>query len=258
MLIIPAVDIKDGLVVRLYQGDFSKQSEYKTDPLSAALHWQTLGAKLIHVVDLNGALEGIPKNKDWLIKIIKELDIDVEVGGGLRDAKIINELLDVGAARVTLGSKVFSDFSFLDNFSSILSEKISVSIDAKFMKLNTQEGIVSDIIMEVANSGWKKSSEVSLNDCFKKIYDKGVRFVNFTNIKLDGTMSGVDVQVISAVISRANVFPGLKLIASGGVGSIADIEKLKKIPGLFGVIVGKALYEGRLDFKQAVKVAEGS
>lgn len=257
MLIIPAVDIKDGQVVRLYQGDFTKESRYSQEPLVAAIHWQSLGAKLIHVVDLNGALEGKSVNKQILIKIIKGTSIDVEVGGGLREPKVVNELLDAGAARVTLGSKVFSDFSFLDNFSSDLAQKISVSVDAKFMKLKKDKGVVSDIAVDVANSGWKTSKEISLKDCFAQIYKKGVRFVNFTNIKLDGTMSGVDIDAVKAVLLCAKDYQGLNVIVSGGVGSIADIEKLKKIPDLFGVIVGKALYEGKLDFKEANRIAQG-
>ncbi len=258
MLIIPAVDIKDGKVVRLYQGDFNKESRYSQEPLQAAIFWQDQGAKLIHVVDLNGALEGKPVNKQILIKIIKGTSIDVEVGGGLREPEVVNELLDAGAARVTLGSKVFSDFSFLDNFSSKLADKISVSVDAKFMKLKSDKGIVSDIAIDVANSGWKNLKTISLKDCFAQIYKKGVRFVNFTNIKLDGTLSGVDIDAVRAVLSCAKEYPGLKIIASGGVGSIKDIENLKGIPGLFGVIVGKALYEGKLDFKEAKEIAEGN
>lgn len=258
MLIIPAVDIKDGKVVRLYQGDFNKESRYSQEPLQAAMHWQGQGAKLIHVVDLNGALEGKPVNKQILIKIIKGVSIDVEVGGGLREPEVVNELLDAGAARVTLGSKVFSDFSFLDNFPLNLSGKISVSVDAKFMSIKNEKGVASDITMDVANSGWKTSKQISLKESLSQIYKKGVRFVNFTNIKLDGTLSGVDIDAVKAVLLCAKDYPGLKIIASGGVGSIKDIERLKEIPGLFGVIVGKALYEGKLDFKEANRIAEGN
>lgn len=257
MLIIPAVDIKDGKVVRLYQGDFNKESRYDQEPLQAAVYWQNQGAKLIHVVDLNGALEGKPVNKQILIRIIKGVSIDVEVGGGLREPEVVRELLDAGAARVTLGSKVFSDFSFLDNFSSDLAQKISVSVDAKFMNIRKEKGVVSDITLDVANSGWKDSKTISLKECFAQIHKKGARFVNFTNIKLDGTLSGVDIDAVKAVLLCAKNYPDLKVIASGGVGSITDIEKLKKIPDLFGVIVGKALYEGKLDFKEANRIAQG-
>ena len=258
MLIIPAVDIKDGKVVRLYQGDFSKESRYRWDVVEAALHWQKLGAELIHIVDLNGALEGVPKNKDLLIKIIKGTRIDVEVGGGLRDTNIINELLEVGACRVVLGSKVFSDYSFLDNFKSLAAERIAVSIDAKFINIKKKKDKIDDIIMNVSNFGWLKSQELSLRDILHRLYDKGIRFINFTSIVRDGTMTGPDFDAIKAVCTCVKDFPDLNLIASGGIASLSDIKKLKTLKGLYGAIVGKALYEGKVDFKQALNITEGS
>ncbi|MBU2541380.1 MAG: 1-(5-phosphoribosyl)-5-[(5-phosphoribosylamino)methylideneamino] imidazole-4-carboxamide isomerase [Candidatus Omnitrophica bacterium] len=252
MLIIPAVDIKDGKVVRLYQGDFSKESQYGQDPLEAALHWQDQGAQLIHIVDLNGALEGKPINKDLLVKIIKATSVEVEVGGGLRDVAIINEFLDAGARRVVLGSKVFSDYSFLDNFKGMAGERIAVSIDAKFINIREKKDGTTEIIMDVSNFGWLKSQEVNLGDILQKFYDYGIRFINFTSIARDGTMTGPDFAAIEVVLACARNFSNLNLIASGGITTLSDIKRLKELNSLYGAIVGKALYEGKLDFRQAL------
>lgn len=255
MLVIPAVDIRGGRVVRLFQGDFDKESSYASDPLSAALHWQELGAKLIHVVDLDGALTGQPKNKDIVIKIIKEVKAAVEVGGGLRERKTVEELLSAGAERVVLGSKALLDYSFLDNFKDIITERISISLDAKFIQMCREKEKVSDIMMDIGDSGWKALKKVSLKAILREFYDKGIRCINFTNIERDGTLSGVDIEMIEKVFSFFKPFSNLKMIASGGVGSLADLEKLERdIPGLYGVIVGKALYEGKIDFSQALRI----
>ncbi len=254
MIIIPAVDIRDGKVVRLYKGDFNRQSEYSQDPLSVALAWQEAGAKLIHVVDLDGALSGKPKNKDIIIKIIKELKVEVQVGGGLRDKPSVLEFLEAGAARVVLGSKALGDYSFLDNFKTVINKRISVSIDAKFMQISYVKTKAVDIIMNVGDSGWLKSRSVSLNELLDEFYKRGIRFINFTNINRDGTLEGADVESIKAVCDFTCRLPGLQLIASGGVSNLSDIEKLKDIQCLYGVIIGKALYEGKVDFKQALGV----
>ncbi|MEW6009579.1 MAG: HisA/HisF-related TIM barrel protein [Candidatus Omnitrophota bacterium] len=254
MLIIPAVDIRDGKVVRLYKGDFNRQSTYSQDPLSAALQWQELGAQLIHVVDLDGALAGKPKNKDIIIKIIKGLKAGVQVGGGLRDKDSVLEFLEAGAARVVLGSKALSDYSFLDNFKTLIGKRISVSIDAKFMQIRYAKAKAVDIIMNVGDSGWLKSKSMSLTKLLEQFYKRGIRFVNFTNINRDGTLEGADVESIKSVCDFTGRFPDLQLIASGGVASLSDIEKLKNTECLYGVIIGKALYEGKIDFKQALKI----
>jgi phosphoribosylformimino-5-aminoimidazole carboxamide ribotide isomerase len=253
MIIIPAVDIRGGKVVRLYQGDFNKESRYNRQPLEAARHWQEQGARLIHVVDLDGALEGKPQNKDIIIEIIKALSIDVEVGGGLREKAIVEQFLVAGAARVVLGSKAICDYSFLDNFKEVINRSISVSIDAKFMRIEK-----SDIIMDIGDSGWQSSKELSLKNLLEEFYSRGIRYVNFTNIQLDGTLRGVDIDSVKAVFSLVQKFKGLRMIASGGVASLSDIAALSKIKGLYGVIVGKALYEGKLDFKEALGIVEGS
>jgi len=255
MIVIPAIDIRAGKVVRLFQGDFDKESRYADDPLSAALRWQRLGAKLIHVVDLDGALTGEPKNKDIVLKIIREVETDIEVGGGLRQRETVKEFLLAGAECVVLGSKALSDYSFLDNFKDVIGKRISISIDAKFMYICKERGKVSDIMMDIGDSGWKASKKASLKAILREFYDKGIRCINFTNIERDGTLSGVDIESIEAVFSFFKPFKNLKMIVSGGVASVSDIEKLKKIPGLYGVIVGKALYEGKLDFKEALKAA---
>ena len=240
MLIIPAIDIQGGCVVRLTQGAYDKKV-YSRDPEKTAKHWQRQGAQLLHVVDLDGAFSGAPVNLDALKKIIKATGIPVEFGGGVRDIKTIQTLLQWGVKRVVLGTKAVENRAFLKNACDKFKAKIIVSVDAKNGSIMTK--------------GWKKAAggKAGVADFVKILIGMGQKEVIFTDITKDGTLRGPNIQEIKKLIAQT----GIKVIASGGVSSLEDIRKLSllKNKGLSGVIVGKALYEGRFTLSEALKLA---
>ncbi|MDD5255329.1 MAG: 1-(5-phosphoribosyl)-5-[(5-phosphoribosylamino)methylideneamino]imidazole-4-carboxamide isomerase [Candidatus Omnitrophica bacterium] len=240
MLIIPAIDIQGGCVVRLTQGAYDKKV-YSRDPQKTAKHWQRQGAELLHVVDLDGAFSGTPRNLEMVKKIIEAAGIPVEFGGGVRDLKTIKNLLQWGAKRVVLGTKAIEDRAFLKNACAKFKDGVIVSIDAKNGSIMTK--------------GWKKTAagKTSVADFVKTLIDMGQKEVIFTDITKDGTLRGPSIQEIKKLIAQTKI----KVIASGGVSSLEDIRKLSllKNKGLSGVIVGKALYEGRFTLSEALKFA---
>lgn len=238
MLVIPAIDIKDGKVVRLFRGQFDKEKVYSDDPVSIAQKWESKGAKLLHVVDLDGALGGDLKNLATIKKIAKAVTMPLQVGGGVRSEESIEKLLSCGARRVVLGTRACEDEAFVQKIIAQYGEKIVVSIDAK-------DGIV-------ATDGWTKVSEVKAQDLVKKLELFGLRVIVYTDISRDGTLSGPNIEAIKEVLK---VRDKVLVISSGGVSSISDLLKLKELEpqGLFGVIVGKALYEKKLDLAEAIK-----
>ncbi|MCL4321704.1 MAG: 1-(5-phosphoribosyl)-5-[(5-phosphoribosylamino)methylideneamino]imidazole-4-carboxamide isomerase [Deltaproteobacteria bacterium] len=235
MVIIPAVDILGSKCVRLTMGDYGLKKEYELSPLEAALNWQKLGAKRLHLVDLDGAKSGNPDNFDVIRDIIKSVKIPVEVGGGIRDNKTIESYLDVGASYIVLGSILFKD---IDSVSSSLLKykgKIIAGIDLYDEK--------------IAVSGWKEFIDIPLIEAISRLSGNyGIETFIFTDIKKDGMLSGVNLGLISG-LAKLNI----SLIASGGVSALDDIIKLKELnlSNLKGVIVGKALYDGRLDLEKA-------
>ena len=235
MVIIPAVDILGSKCVRLTMGDYGLKKEYELSPLEAALNWQKLGAKRLHLVDLDGAKSGNPDNFDVIRDIIKSVKIPVEVGGGIRDNKTIESYLDVGASYIVLGSILFKD---IDSVSSSLLKykgKIIAGIDLYDEK--------------IAVSGWKEFIDIPLIEAISRLSGNyGIETFIFTDIKKDGMLSGVNLDLISR-LAKLNI----SLIASGGVSALDDIIKLKELnlSNLKGVIVGKALYDGRLDLEKA-------
>ena len=235
MVIIPAVDILGSKCVRLAMGDYGLKKEYELSPLEAALNWQKLGAKRLHLVDLDGAKSGNPDNFDVIRDIIKSVKIPVEVGGGIRDNKTIESYLDIGASYIVLGSILFKD---IDSVSSSLLKykgKIIAGIDLYDEK--------------IAISGWRELIDIPLSEAISRLRDNyGIETFIFTDIKKDGMLSGVNLGLISG-LAKLNI----SLIASGGVSALDDIIKLKELnlSNLKGVIVGKALYDGRLDLEKA-------
>jgi len=240
MLVIPAIDLKDGKVVRLLQGRYAEPIVYPHDPVETAKAWQKEGAERLHVVDLDGALAGKIRNVDVLRGIIENLDIPVQFGGGLRTRKDITAILSMGAKWAILGTKACEDIDFVKGIIAEFGQQIIISIDAKFKK--------------VAARGWTKLTEVKDVELVKKMQDIGVKFFIYTDISRDGTLSGPDTEGIKRVLqeTRAAIF------YSGGVSSLEDVKKLLtlKEQGLAGIIIGKALYENKIHLSQVIRTAE--
>lgn len=251
MLVIPAVDIKEGRVVRLYQGKPDQESVYSERPADMALRWAKEGAGLIHVVDLDGAFSGTPKNLGLLkniSEVFREEGIDktkVEFGGGVRTKEDIEEALNIGACRVVLGTVAFEDRDFLEKAVNKYGDKIIVSIDVKTRG-------------RIALKGWLEDAGEgdALLSFVKYLYRIGISKVIYTDIAKDGTLSGPNVDLLSGYLDKFSDYK-ISLIIAGGISSLKDIESLKKFEskGLEGVIVGKALYEGRFTLKEALMLA---
>lgn len=239
MLIIPAIDIQNGCVVRLVQGKRDKKV-YSHDPLKTAKHWVQGGAKLLHIVDLDGASSGKPKNLGIVKEIARDVDVPLQFGGGVRDIETIRTLLDCGIYRVVLGTKAAEDKNFLKKALKQFKQKIIVSIDAQANR--------------VLIKGWQKSCRGSdaLNFALA-LKEMGFKELIYTDTLKDGTLSGPNVKGIKALLKETI----MKVIASGGISSLQDIYKLKLLEkaGLCGIIVGKALYEGKFTLPQALKIA---
>jgi 1-(5-phosphoribosyl)-5-[(5-phosphoribosylamino)methylideneamino]imidazole-4-carboxamide isomerase len=236
MLILPAIDLRGGNCVRLVKGDFKQETIYSEHPEEIALRWEEGGAEFLHVVDLDGALAGEPQNMDAIKRILQAVKIPVEVGGGIRSMESIDRLLSIGVSRVILGSVAVHKEELVQEACSAYGNRIVVGIDAK-------KGIV-------ATDGWEKSGDISAVELAKKLGTFGLETIIYTDISRDGTLSGVNVTE-TAHLARAS---GIKVIASGGVKSISDIEELKKreCDGIIGVIVGKSIYEGTLSLTEAI------
>lgn len=238
MIIYPAIDIKDRQVVRLVQGSFSDKKVYSNDPVKTARHWAKQGAQILHIVDLDGAREGVALNIDIAKEIAKLPGIKVQFGGGVRKLEAIEELLGCGVFRVVLGTKAAEDREFLKKAFERFGDRIIVSIDAK-------DGIV-------AIKGWDtKLNGVEADQFGLDLKEIGFKTAIFTDISKDGTLKGPNLKAIKGFMKGT----GLKVIGSGGVSSLDDIERLKRLEkdGLEGIIIGKALYEGRFTLSQAVK-----
>jgi phosphoribosylformimino-5-aminoimidazole carboxamide ribotide isomerase len=238
MLIIPAIDLKDGCVVRLTQGSLKDKKIYSRDAVKTARHWLRQGAKLIHVVDLDGATSGVAKNIEIAKKIAQEVCVPLEFGGGVRKIETIKALIDAGVSRVVLGTKAIEDSAFLKEALKKFKDKVIVSIDAR-------DG-------QVLINGWqKKSGKLQATELAKQLKILGLKEVIYTDISKDGTLKGPNIKGIKALLKDT----GLKVIASGGVSSLDDIRRLKLLEksGVTGIIVGKALYEGRFTLTQALK-----
>lgn len=237
MLIIPAIDIKDGKCVRLTQGKMDAETVYSDNPLEFAKKWEDEGAKLIHLVDLDGAIEGMPKNKDVIKNIFTSINTPVEIGGGIRDIETIEYYLNFRAVqRIIIGTKALEDPSVVKDACKRFPQRIAVGIDAK-------DGLV-------ATHGWVNVTSQKAIDLAKRFEDMGVACIIYTDIKRDGTLQGPNINATRQMVREIKI----PVVASGGVSSILDIEALKDT-GVEAVVVGKALYTGAVDLKQAIEIA---
>ncbi len=235
MLILPAIDIRDNKVVRLLQGDFTKETIYSGDPVNMAIRWEREGAKMLHVVDLDGAFAGKLVNLAVIKQIVKAVKIPIELGGGLRSEKDIDKAFGCGIKRAVVGTKAYKDENFLKRIIKKYSQNIAISIDAN-------KG-------DIASEGWKAKASVSLQDFINKINAIGVDTVIYTDILKDGTMQGPNIEAISQMADKLSC----NLVASGGISSLGDIKAIKNLnrKNITGIIVGKALYEGAFSLQQA-------
>jgi len=237
MLIIPAIDLEQGCVVRFVQGHKDKKI-YSHDPLKTARHWAKQGAMLIHIIDLDGASSGAPKNLNIVKDIVKSISVPIQLGGGIRRIESIGKALELGVIRVVLGTKAAQDLEFLEKVFNKFKQRIIVSIDSLDDK--------------VLVKGWTVGARgMKTLDFARRLKKIGFREVIYTNIIKDGTLKGPDIKGIKALLKES----GLQVIASGGVSSLHDLNRLKLLEkrGVTGVIVGKALYEGRFTLAAALK-----
>lgn len=238
MIIFPAIDIKEGNVVRLLQGKFDKVTKYSGTPDVMAKIWQDKGAQWLHVVDLDGAKTGRMQNMEIILNIAKSINIPVQTGGGIRTEEDIRKLLEGGIARVVLGTKVVEDRPFLKKMIDQWKEKIAVSLDCS-------NGMV-------AERGWTSTSNLKALDFVKELEADGLSCLIYTDIARDGMMTGPNFDGIKEMAEATNI----PIIASGGISDIEDVKKLLALEnkGIFGAITGRAIYEGKLDLKKALSL----
>jgi len=238
VLIIPAIDIKDGRCVRLYQGEMDKETVYFENPVDAARHWAEQGAQLIHIVDLDGAVAGRPVHKREISAICESVKVRVQVGGGLRSLKAAEEALGLGVERIVLGTAAYKDRDFFLSVCQKFPGKIVAGIDARDGK--------------VAIKGWKEGTSMDALELAKRCEKDGASRIIYTDINRDGTSEGVNVEETTRV-ARAVKIP---IIASGGVATLDDIRRLKPLEkdGVEGVIVGRALYGRIFTLEKAIQV----
>ncbi len=241
MIIYPAIDLKNGQCVRLYKGDMNKDTVYNDDPAAQAQEWAHSGFSWVHVVDLDGAVNGAPANHKAVRKIIEAVDIPVQLGGGLRNMAQIEKWLSEGVSRVILGTVAVRDPDLVKKACYEFPGQIVVGIDARAGK--------------VAVEGWVEASDLDAVELAKMFEDVGVSTIIYTDIDRDGTGQGVNV-VSTISLAQATSIP---VIASGGVGSLDDLKLVRDASqyGVEGVVVGKALYDGRISPEDALKVASG-
>ena len=233
MQIFPAIDLRGGQVVRLYQGDYDRETVYAADPCAVARSFLAAGAKYLHVVDLDGARDGTLANCDTIAAIVKQGGLYIEVGGGIRTEDRIRRYLDLGVGRCILGTIAVKDFAFTERMAQTYGDRIAVGVDAR-------DGYV-------AVSGWKELSAERGVDFCRRLRDAGVKTVIYTDISRDGAEAGTNLDLYREL----SEIQGLDITASGGVSSIEELKELQRI-GTRAAILGKALYTGRLDLKTVI------
>jgi len=240
MIIIPAIDLKEGRCVRLEQGLMEKDTVYSDDPAAQAKAWQDQGGELLHIVDLDGAFAGVPKNKSAIEAIVKAIDIPTELGGGLRDMQTVEAYLELGVGRVILGTIAKENPAFVAEACKKFPGRIVVGIDAK-------DGLV-------AVRGWADVTEKKATELAREMEGFGVEAIIYTDIARDGMMQGPNIEATKALAEAISI----PVIASGGVSSLRDIRQLMSIEasGVTGVITGKAIYTGALDLREAVALTK--
>ena len=238
MLIIPAIDLKDGQCVRLQQGRKDAVTVYSDDPAATAKKWESCGAKVLHVVDLDGAFTGEQKNLDAVLRIRKQVTMAMEVGGGIRDIATIERLVSAGIDRIILGTSAIEDTGLVVEACRRFPGKILIGIDAKGGK--------------VAVRGWEQTSTIDAGELAKRVETAGVAGIIYTDIARDGMLTGPNIPALREMVGTVNV----PVIASGGIATMADIRNLLEIRNLWGAITGKAIYSGSLDLKDAITLSE--
>ena len=233
MIIFPAIDLKNGKCVRLYQGEFSSSEVVGEEPLETALSFVAQGAEYLHMVDLDGALSGTIGNSNSINKVIKDIKIPIQLGGGIRNLDTIEMLLKKGLSRVILGTAALNNPSLVKEAVRKFGEKIAIGIDAR-------DGYV-------AVEGWQTSSKIEYIDFAKQMESIGVKNIIFTDISRDGTLSGPNFEATGEINNKVTC----NIIASGGMSDIEDIKELRKM-NLYGAIIGKALYSGNISLKEAI------
>ncbi len=242
MQIIPAIDIKGGKCVRLYQGKFSQEKVYSPDPIQIALSWQDQGATIIHVVDLDAAAQGQLMNVEVVRGIADKVSALIQYGGGVRNLEDIEMLTDMGVSRIVLGTLALTQNKFLRAAIDRYGEKIVVGLDLRDGRLAIQ--------------GWQRELEGNLGDLLAFLSRTGLKRIVLTDVTRDGTMSGPNFKLVEDVLAES---ADIKVIASGGISSLQDIQLLKSLEpkGLEGIIVGKALYEGKVNLTEALEMVRG-
>ncbi len=237
MIVLPAIDIKDGYCVRLYQGDYGKVTTYDTDPVQVALRWQEAGASWLHIVDLDGAAQGMPVNAALIARIRAATKMHIEVGGGMRSLEHIQHILEQGIDRVILGTVAITDRALLSQALAAWGERIVVGIDAR-------GGLVSI-------SGWHETSQVKATTLAAELEQAGVQRFVYTDIARDGVLKGPNLEALREM-QQATSRP---LVAAGGVSALHDLQALAAL-GVEGAIVGKAIYTGDVDLAAAIVAVE--
>jgi phosphoribosylformimino-5-aminoimidazole carboxamide ribotide isomerase len=240
LILYPAIDIRGGRAVRLIQGDYERETAYDDDPVVAARRWAAEGAHWLHVVDLDGARAGEPVNLDHVRGIVAAVDIPVQLGGGLRDSKKVEEAISSGAERVVLGTAAVRDAELAAAIAAAHGDRVVVSVDARSGK--------------VAAEGWTRSSDLDTAEVLAALTDRGIRRFIYTPVDVDGLMEGPDLDSLREVAKATDS----ELIYSGGVGGLEDLRALADLGlgNLGGVIVGRALYEGRFSIAEAQTTLE--
>ena len=233
MEIIPAIDIRGGKCVRLYQGDYGQQTVFDDEPTAVALRWHSQGARWLHIVDLDGAAVGEPRNVAVVEKIVKESGMLVELGGGIRQEDIAEGLLRKGVSRIILGTSAIENPRLLKKLCQRFGDAIVVGLDARDGKL--------------AIHGWQKNTTIDILRFSRKMIKTGVKSFIYTDIKRDGTLTEPNFDVVRELVSRLSV----PIIASGGISRLEHLQRLKEL-GVEGAIIGKALYTGDIDLKEAI------
>jgi len=233
MEIIPAVDIRGGRCVRLYQGDYAQETVFDEDPVTAALTWCSQGAQWLHIVDLDGAAAGEPQNMGVAEEIIRQTGLLVELGGGIRQEEVAKKLLRQGVSRIVLGTAAIENRELVEKLCRQFGEAVAVSLDARDGK--------------IAIHGWQKSTVVEVLQLSREIADAGVRRFIYTDIRRDGTLTEPSFDMIERLLAEANV----PVIVAGGISRLEHLRRIKEL-GAEGAIIGKALYTGDIDLGEAI------
>jgi phosphoribosylformimino-5-aminoimidazole carboxamide ribotide isomerase len=241
LILYPAIDIRDGRAVRLLQGDYERETAYDDDPVEAARRWADEGARWLHVVDLDGAREGAPRNLEHIRRIVAAVEIPIQLGGGLRDSGKVEDAISTGVERVVLGTAAVRDPELAEAIAAAHGERVVVSIDSRGGRVTAE--------------GWTKSSELTPAEVARSLRERGIERFVYTPVDVDGMMEGPDLDSLSALAESTEA----ELIYSGGIGSLDDLRELASLglENLDGVIVGRALYERRFNVGEGQEALGG-